>query len=340
MPNTNPTPDTKGPVKVDPLNPAVVIPVYAGGDGPPPAPEPADRGDDVEPPKSVEPEPSPASDAPPPDEVDGGGEPEATDAEAPGEPAPKKDDRPRNEKGQFIPRSRFNEVNEERKRLQERLEQLEAEKRAAQQVEEDTYDFDAKEEEYANLVLDGKIKEAISLRKEIRAAEQKLYEKLAQQKTLETTHQLTVEEQINDISSKYASAVEAFDPDSESYNDELLADLRDIYAGALESGRYASAPAAFEASIKKALRLHGIADPFDGPQESPAQPKASEKPAAPQRTAQKRVEAIAKQPPSLENIGGSGAPETHATIDVTKLTDAELAKLPEATRRRLRGDFV
>ncbi len=50
----------------------------------------------------------------------------------------------------------------------------------------------------------------------------------------------------------------------------------------------------------------------------------------------KNVAAAQKIPPVI-----SGAqPEREAKVDVSKLTDAEMAKLPESVKARLRGDFV
>lgn len=330
-----------GPVARDAFNPSVIIPIYAGGEAPvvvPPS-TPGDRGDSVDPaaaaadPVVTEPPvaaPAAAESAvTPPVELSDPVTPPATT-----EPPPT-----RNDKGQFIPRARFNEVNEERKRLEAENAALKAGKTAAEQVTEGTYDFDAKEKEYANMVLDGKVDEAIALRKEIRAAERADYVKDAAQTTVETTKQLSVKERIDTITSKYEGAMPQFDPESEHYSDELLADVKVFYAGALQTGQYPDAAEAFQASIEKALKLHGLALPAATPPAvaAPAEPAA---PVAPARTAEKRVQAIVNQPPSLAGIGTSGAPETHATIDIKSLTDADLLKLPPATRARMRGDFV
>jgi hypothetical protein len=71
-------------------------------------------------------------------------------------------DPPRNDKGQFIPKKRFDEVNQRRKAAEDKLAQFERENKAMQQAQDATYDFDAKEKEYLDLVLDGKTEEAIA----------------------------------------------------------------------------------------------------------------------------------------------------------------------------------
>lgn len=352
-PITPPATPPAGPVATDPLNPSVTIPVYLGGDGPVPTPEPGDRGDSIAPvsatPAAAAPEPA-AAPAAVVEPVDAGNtpqpatEPVAAAPSEPSDPATQSSEPARNDKGQFIPRKRFNEVNEERKQLAARVAELEAAKGATAAVQEDAYDFDAKEQEYANLVLDGKVKEATALRKEIRAAEQATYVKAAKAVTVETTQQLSVQDRLQATTDRYEQALPQFDPESENYNEELLSDIQAFYTGSVKMGTHRDPAEAFEASVKKALRLHGIADPFAAPAtpaaQTPPAPAAAAAPAAPARTAQSRVEAIVNQPPTLAKIGTSGAPETAATINVNELSERDLLALPEATRRRLRGDMV
>lgn len=371
-------PAPTGPVKVDALNPSVVIPVYLGGEPIVMPPAGGDRGDVVAPPAAAPaastPSPlpqgtvaaavaaetagAPAAASPVPgvgetaNVADSGtpADPGSKPAEAvvadPAAVTPPAEATPpqRNEKGQFIPRARFNEVNEERKALLEENTRLKAEKGATAQVTEDTYDFDAAEREHANLVLDGKVDEAVKKRGEIRAAERAQFLKDAQQTTVETTKQLTVKDRIQEVTSRYETVPQC-DPENEAYSEELMADVRAFYAGALDTGRYPDAAQAFEASIQKALKLHGIEAPGATPAAAApaaAAPAAAAPatPAAPARTAEKRVQAIVNQPPSLAGVGTTGAPETSATIDVKAISEKDLAALPIETRKRLRGDYV
>lgn len=356
------TPETPasptGPVARDPLL-GTQIPVYLGGEGPVPTPPAGDRGDTVAPavpaaavppaepappaePVAVPPTAAPVATAP----AEPVAAPSAAEVAQPAEPngevtqpAAKPE---RNDKGQFIPRSRFNEVNEERKRLAEENERLKTEKGAITAAEEGAFDFDAKEREHANLVLDGKIDEAVKLRAEIRAAERAEFQKDTAKTTVEATERQSVKQRIDAVTQKYEEALPQFDPEDEAYNEDLLNDVRDFYAGSLQGGRYDDPAKAFEASIEKALKLHGISMPSATPPVAAAAPTPTvpATPAAQARTAEKRVEAIVKQPPSLANMGASGAPETHATIDIKALPDADFAKLPLATRARMRGDYV
>lgn len=231
-------------------------------------------------------------------------------------------------------------MNDERKLLLEENTRLKAEKGATAAATEATYDFDAKEREHANLVLDGKIDEAVKLRGEIRAAERADYLQAAQKTTVETAQQLTVSQRIEAVTERYQGLPQV-DPESDQYNDELMADVRVLYAGALDTGAYADAAQAFEASIKKALKLHGITEPGAAAPAVVATAVATPvAPVASARTAASRVAAIVGQPPSLVGVGTTGAPEVAATIDIKPLSGEDLRKLPPATLARLRGDFL
>lgn len=236
----------------------------------------------------------------------------------------------RDAKGRFIPKARFDEVNERRKKAEERLAQLEAEKNAANNSE--AYDFDAAEKQYADLLLDGKVEEALAKRKEIRAAEQAHFEKVATERAAGTARQLSVQEQITEIASSYESQYDAFNPESESFSEDVLDDVQVLYTGYLKANKYDSAAEAFEAAVKRAIKMHDL--------KPKAAPATSTTPTAKPRTAQTRVEAIVKQPPLMAKAGASNVSHGDSTYKPSEMTEAELLRLPEAERRRLRGDFL
>jgi hypothetical protein len=245
------------------------------------------------------------------------------------------DDPRRNERG--IPKKRFDEVNQRRKVAEQKLAQLERESKATQQAHEATYDFDAKEKEYLDLVLDGKTQEAIALRKEIRAAERAEFQRVATEQAQTVTKQATVQERIQEISARYESDYNVFDPESENYSEDVLDDLHSLYTGYGQSGKFADAATAFEAAIQKTLKMHGI-EKKGAVASAATAAQPAKQPASTTRTAQKRVEAIANQPPLIARTGVQSADHGHSNIDVKSLSPDEIMKLPEATRRRLRGD--
>jgi hypothetical protein len=99
-----------------------------------------------------------------------------------------------------------------------------------------------------------------------------------------------------------------------------------------QSGKFTDTAAAFEAAILKTLKMHGIE------KKASSTPTPTPEQSIPTRTAQKRVEAIANQPPLIARTGAQSADHGHSNIDIKSLSPEEIMKLPEATRRRLRGD--
>lgn len=314
-------PEPVVPMATDPLT-GQKTPIYAGGD--PPIElvtgEP-DRGDKPPP----DPEAKPAEPAKPAEKGDEA-KPDAKDAK----PEPSAEDLERDDKGRFITKKRFDEVNVRRKAAEEELAKIKREQAAATKVTEPAYDFDAKENLYIELILDGKTKEAAGLRKEIRGAEQAMYADVATARATESNRAASVEQRINTIVKDYEDKYPQFDPESAEYSEELLDDINALYTGMLQSKRYETAADAFQAAISKTLKAHGIAD---------AAPVATNG-ATPPRTAARRIDAIKNQPPNISNAGSAGADHGDGNVRIAELSEADFARLPEATRRRLRGDSL
>mgnify|MGYP003139280812 CR=1 FL=1 len=88
---------------------------------------------------------------------------EVAELEEETEPEPKKP---------MVPKSRLDEVLAKQRKLQEQLDALSAEKEvSSNEPVPEAYDFDIKELEYQEHVLNGETDKAVALRKEIRAAE-------------------------------------------------------------------------------------------------------------------------------------------------------------------------
>lgn len=247
---------------------------------------------------------------------------------------------PRDDKGKFIPKKRFDEVNERMKAAEAKIAADEAAKAAAAAATANQYDFDAKEQEYIDLVLDGKKTEAAALRKEIRAAEASAYEVVATQKAQTVTQQQTTQQRIDAVSVRYEADYDVLNPESENYSEAVLNDVSALMAGYSRSGQYADAAQALEASIKGALKMHDIPLKADAATPTPTVAAPPTTPATPARTAQKRVEAIVATPPLIARTGVQSADHGTTTVDVKTLSDSEFSKLPDETKRRLRGDFV
>lgn len=308
------------PVLRDPLNPNIAQPIYAGADprntqGPS---DPVLRGDD--PAAVVTPPAEPTKEAAP---------------ETPPE-TPTAEERPRDDKGKFIPRPRFEEVNDRMKRAEAELARIAAEKDAASKAAEEAYDFNAAETAYMELVLDGKLADAAVKRAEIRAAERAEFTKAARTEAANVNTQMTVQQRINTLTSQFEADYDVFDPESENYNEAVIDTAQALVVGYGQSGRYKDGAEAFKAAVLTALKAHGVAVKDDA---AAPEPRTTPAAAAP-RTAERRVDAITRQPPNLAGVGTSNANAGDTAIDVSTLSDADLKRLPAATIARLRGDFV
>lgn len=104
-------------------------------------------------------------------------------------------------------------------------------------------------------LLDGKTEAAIALRREIRAAERTEFQRVATAQAQTVSKQATVQERIQEITTRYESEDDVFDPESENYSEDVLDDLQSPYSGYGQSGKFTDGAAAFEAAILKALKM-------------------------------------------------------------------------------------
>lgn len=240
-------------------------------------------------------------------------------------------------KEQKIPKSRFDKVNEKYKAAKARVEELEAEKKAETEGVMGTYDFDAKETEYLELVLDGKTAEAAALRKEIRAADRAQLEAEIDARSQQNVNKTNIASTLDEMSDDYAKEFPGFDPESDQYDADAIDEVKALYTGYLAQSK--NPLAAFEKAVEAVIKLRDW-----GREEAPVvEPEA---PAAPPKTkpsseqVRKKVELAGKQPPVISDKG-AGLPKPGAErISVTDMSDAEYEALPPATKARLRGDYV
>ena len=231
---------------------------------------------------------------------------------------------PEKEKEPMIPKSRFDEVLQKQKALQKQLEEvqnppLEAIKEAPE------YNFDEKEQEYQELVLNGESEKASSLRAEIRDAEK-------QQMMFEMQSRMgqTVQ-QSNEATELQAKAVEIqkiypmLDETSAVYDEvktQEVLDLRDAYMIQGRTGAEA---------LQKAVDLL-MPSPVDAKTPDPVEKKVAENKKVANVT--KKIEAAESQPPEMK-----GKNKTEKKIDINTLSLDEFDALPPETLKRMRGDF-
>jgi hypothetical protein len=290
-----------------------------------------DRGDAlVEEDAEADPEPEVEVEEEPETEPEPEVEPEAeADVEADPEPEPAPEPEPE-AKGHTIPKYRFDEVNERRKAAERRNAELEAQNRANDPANAIDFDFDGKERKYAELVMDGDHDNALALRREIRAAEQAAYRAMAEQQSARTREATKEELQFDTTVQELNTAYPAFDPNTESYDKELVDEALDLHAGFVARGYSAAA------ALRKAVRYVAAANDMVAAGSAPVEvPSSLDKaPAAKKTNVKAKLDAATRQPPKQQGVGIA----KEKKMDLNSMSEEEFDALPEATLRRLRGD--
>ena len=224
----------------------------------------------------------------------------------------------------MIPKSRFDEVLQKQKALQKQLDEALAPK--VEDVKEaPEFDFDAKELEYQNLILDGDSEAAAKLRSEIRAAEKQQMMFEVQAKMGQT---VTQNQEMVDLQTK-ATQLEAMYPElnqadpnfNQDKTNEVL-ELRDAYMTQCYTGADA---------LQKSVDLI-----MKGSAPAPKQDSVDKTIHTKKRIAntKKKIETAEKQPPTMK-----GKNKVESKIDVNTMSVDEFDALPAETLKRMRGDF-
>lgn len=299
--------------------------------------EAVDYGNDLEPaedsePAKTTPEPEPDTESESKPEPEAEAEPE-TKPES--EPDTKTDTEPEKQE-QRIPKQRFDEINERRKLAEKKLADFEAQQAAAQEASQGEFDFDSKEQEYMEAVVDGEFDKAKLLRQEIRAAELANVEVIARRQAENATVQTKASIEFDATVEELARDFDTFNPDTDSYDQLLVDEVLEIHEGFVNKGH---APAA---ALRKAVRYVAAANGLQ-PNSAAAKTTADPEPATPQVTekpvtkqeVRKKVQTRSQQPPDMP---ANAAAEP--SFDITSLSEDEYDALPESKIRELRGDFT
>ena len=243
------------------------------------------------------------------------------------EPEPEKKETPK-----MIPKSRLDEVLTQNKALKKRIEQSE---KAQKEVEETTeaYDFDTKETDYMNAVLDGDQDKAKALRKEIRQAERSHIESELTQNIEQKVTRSSTETAIQDAASTIEEAFPIFDSNSSEFNEELTSEVNKYMTGFIQSGQ--NPVEALEEATTYVLSKNNMIDDT-----SEAAPVLGNTGKAAKKKAEisKKLKAAESQPPDLP--GESSANKGEQPFDVNTMTEEEFDALPAATLKRIRGDIL
>ena len=238
----------------------------------------------------------------------------------------------------MVPKSRLDEVLAKQKALQKQLDEQNQKKREV--IEESPeYDFNSKEVEYQQFVLDGEAEKATALRNEIRTAERQQMMFEVQQQMGQTVQQSQEVMNLQAAAKEIESSYPVLDENSSDYNEELQKEVIDLRDAFVVQGYDAGDALRKAANYTLAAKAPEMLTPSEEPvphAEAPDLKEVAQK--KKQATVSKKLEAATAQPPELK--GESNADRGEATLDVNALSDDEFSALPEETLRRLRGDFA
>jgi hypothetical protein len=235
----------------------------------------------------------------------------------------------------MVPKARLDEVLAKQKALQKQLDEVNAANAKSEEAPE-AYDFDAKEVEYQNMVLDGESDKAVALRREIRKAERAELEFEMRQEMSQTVNQDRQMNALQQAANAMEEAYPVFNRNSESYNEEYtneVVELRDMF---MQRGY--EAVDALSKAVKYVVKDYDLGDSTQESTSLAGQVRKTDELAKKRALVSKKLQAAEAQPPELP--GESSALHGEKALDVSSMTEEEFNALPEATLKRLRGDII
>lgn len=235
----------------------------------------------------------------------------------------------------MVPKARLDEVLAKQKALQKQLDEINAANAKSDEAPEE-YDFDTKEVEYQNMVLDGETDKAVALRREIRKAERTQLEFEMRQEMTKTVSQ---DRQVNALQ-QAASAMEetypVFNQNSDEFNEEYTNEVVELRDAFIVQGF--EAVDALAKAVNFVVKDHDLDSQSDEPPSLAGKAKSVDEVAKKRAQVKKKLKAADSQPPELP--GESSSTHGEKGIDLATLTEEEFAALPESTLKRLRGDIL
>lgn len=226
-----------------------------------------------------------------------------------------------------IPKKRFDEINERRKAAERRLAELEAQNRASDPGQYVEFDFDAKEEAYAQKVLDGDLAAAKEIRAEIRRAEQTAFERMAEARAVKVGERQKLQSELDVAIAELNTAYPIYDPNSDSYDQDVVDETLELQRGFIDRGYTPSAAlrraAEYVAAVNGLKPEAEMATPVTVP---PVPPKRAD--------IGKKLAAAEKQPPKQQGRNSA----TEGLVDLDSISEDEFDALPESKLRSMRGD--
>ena len=221
------------------------------------------------------------------------------------------------------------------KALQKQLDEINAANEKAAEAP-DAYDFDAKEVEYQNMVLDGETDKAVALRREIRKAEREQLEFEMRQEMNQTVTQDRQMTALQQAANAMEEAYPVFDRNSESYSEDITNEVVELRDAFMMKGY--EAVDALSKAVKYVVKDHDLDQAQESAPSLAGQAQKTDEVARKRAQVTRKLRVADSQPPELPGESSSNYGEKG--IDLSTLTEDEFAALPEATLKRLRGDIL
>ena len=247
-------------------------------------------------------------------------QPEETEAQKAEEPAKKKI---------FVPKERFDRINERMQRAESELRAMQDQREALEKSQPDAYDFDDAEQKYADAVVNGQLDEAKRIRGEIRETERKHAQYAASKQAVVMYEQVAVKSSVEAAVELINEEFPVFNPKSSEYNQELVDEALELYNGWLLAGKMSP-----HIALVKAARVTASLNQVKPAVEEPARRK--DPPPKKQASLEQKIKAANQIPPRISQVGRANSEHP----DVTTLSEADFERLDDKTLRQLRGDFL
>lgn len=234
----------------------------------------------------------------------------------------------------MVPKSRLDEVLAKNKELTAKLE-AEQKARESRQPEkkegEQPFDFDAKEEAYMQAVIDGEKEKALAIRKEIRAAEKAAMQQTAAAEQGQNSEAVALAAAAAVIEENFPQFVKG----SEKYNEEATMRVVKMRDALIAQG--SNAVEALNEAVDFVVKKYGFDEDLEP--ETKTDTKVVNLDEKRKKDVEKKVDAHKRQPPEIKGEGErTRQKEEHNAV--AEMSDEEFNALPEATKRRMRGDFL
>jgi len=235
----------------------------------------------------------------------------------------------------MVPKARLDEVLAKQKALQKQLDEINAANEKSAEAP-DAYDFDAKEVEYQNMVLDGETDKAVALRREIRKAEREQLEFEMRQEMNQTVTQDRQMTALQQAANAMEDAYPIFDRNSEVYNEDVTNEVVELRDAFMMKGY--EAVDALSKAVKYVVKDHDLDQTQESAPSLAGQAQKTDEVARKRAQVTRKLRVADSQPPELP--GESSSNHGEKGVDLSTLTEDEFAALPEATLKRLRGDIL